>query len=92
MNADNAGRAEPGSCCSDCRHTEAFEGQACLFLHLSTVLALPSNSLYLVRFIEDTEGTFILRLGGELKVLDVLGNDLPVGDEVALGFHQQSRD
>lgn len=41
--------------------------------------------LYLVRFIEDTEGPFILRLRGELKVLNVLCHNLPVGDEVALG-------
>ena len=52
----------------------------------------PATALYLVRFIEDTEGTFILRLGGELKVLNVLRYNLPVGDEVALGFHQQSRE
>lgn len=44
--------------------------------------------LHLVRFIEDTEGPFVLRLGGELKVLDVLCHNLPVGDEVALEVHQ----
>lgn len=40
--------------------------------------------LHLIGFIEDTKGPFIFRLGGELEVINVLCNNLPVGDEVAL--------
>lgn len=46
--------------------------------------SFPMTSLYLIGFIEDTKGPFIFRLGGELEVINVLCNNLPVGDEVAL--------
>lgn len=52
--------------------------------------SFPGTPLYLIGFIEDTKGPFVFRLGGELKIINVLSNNLPVGDEVALGIHQQS--
>lgn len=44
----------------------------------------PMTPLYLIGFIEDTKRPFIFWLGGELEVVNVLCNNLPVGDEVAL--------
>lgn len=44
----------------------------------------------LVGFVKHGERALVLRLRGELEILDVLGDDLSVGDEETLTYTEQS--